>query len=366
MTADGRNETVVAGHPAEDRLLHWTPDGRGLIFLSDRSGTWDIWTVGIAGSKQQGEPKVLKRDFGTDAEVLGIAANGSLYYRTETRLGRLFYGAIDLETGRVIEPPAPVPMRYTSPVVMPAWSPDGMNLAYISHQNRFGAGVLTIRSAATGEERFLPSRLRNVFPVSWAPDSRSIIGRGSTTTHPIIVRIDPETGEFTKLADGNAFPHVCPDGKTLVLMMMTGTGGITKRNLDTGEESEVVKAGKTFYDLSPDCREAVFLENGAVKIMPLNGGEPRELFRGSAQSYGLEWTADGRYIIAVSRRTANSEIWRIPTQGGTPLKLDLSIPKAESFALHPDNRRFAISTNEGTRSELWVLENFLPAASNRK
>ncbi len=366
MKADGRDEVVVAGHPAEDRLLQWTQDGRGLLFLSDRSGTWDIWTVDIAGGTQQGEPKLLKRDFGADAEVLGIAPNGSLYYRTDTPLGRLFCGAIDLETGKVIEQPEPVPMRYTSPVVMPTWSPDGKNLAYISHQNRFGTGVLTIRSATTGEERFPSPRLRSVFPISWAPDSRSIIGRGSTTTRPIIVRIDAETGEFTKLTDGNALPHVCPDGKTLVLMGMTGTGGITERNLDTGEESEVVKAGKTFYDLSPDCREAVFLENGAVKIIPLNGGEPRELFRGSAASYGLDWSLDGRYIFAVSRRTASSEIWRIPAQGGTPLKLDFSVPKAESFALHPDNRRFAISTNEGTRSELWVLENFLPAANNRK
>jgi hypothetical protein len=32
----------------------------------------------------------------------------------------------------------------------------------------------------------------------------------------------------------------------------------------------------------------------------------------------------------------------------------------DSFALHPDNRRFAFSVSEGSKSELWVLENFLP------
>src|SRR4030042_1432780 len=37
MTADGRNEVVVAGHPAEDRLLRWTPEGRSLVFLTHRS-----------------------------------------------------------------------------------------------------------------------------------------------------------------------------------------------------------------------------------------------------------------------------------------------------------------------------------------
>jgi hypothetical protein len=68
---------------------------------------------------------------------------------------------------------------------------------------------------------------------------------------------------------------------------------------------------------------------------------------------------DGRYIIA----RAGSDIWRVPAQGGTPLKLDLSVPKMASFALHSDNRRFAFSVDEVTKSELWALENFLPAAT---
>ena len=45
-------------------------------------------------------------------------------------------------------------------------------------------------------------------------------------------------------------------------------------------------------------------------------------------------------------------------EGGMPLKLDL--PKLLFFALNPDNRRFAFNVNEGSKSELWVLENFLP------
>jgi len=90
MTADGQNETVVAGHPAEDRLLRWAPDGKSVIFLSDRSGTWDIWSIRIAAGQQQGEPELLNRDFGADADVLGIAPDGTLYYRTNTSSGRLY------------------------------------------------------------------------------------------------------------------------------------------------------------------------------------------------------------------------------------------------------------------------------------
>ena len=365
MTADGRNEVVVAGHPAEDELLGWTPDGTSLVFLSDRSGTWDIWTVHITGGKQQGEPELLKKNFGWDSEVLGFAPDGSLYYRTYTSLGRLYNADVDLETGKVVVPPAPVTTRYTGAQMFLRWSPDGRNLAYISRLGSIGPGnnILTIRSTATGEERFLSPRLRGVGQPSWAPDGRSVIAVGFTETRTAIFRIDTETSEITKLTDKGSFPYLCPDGKTLVF---SHGGGIRKRNLDTGEESEVVKS-EGQYDLSPDGREVVFQVKGAVKAVSLNGGEPRELFRGSAQGYGygLKWTMNGRYIIVLAYAplsTASSEIWRVPAQGGTPLKLDLS-PKMGSFAVHPDNRRFAFGVLEEVKSELWVLQNFLPPAA---
>jgi Tol biopolymer transport system component len=173
-----------------------------------------------------------------------------------------------------------------------------------------------------------------------------------------MLRIDTETSEITKWPGHGMIPKLCPDGKTLVF----GRAGpiIMKRNLDTGEESEVAKEGNMHYDLSPDGREVVFQVDGAVKTVSLNGGEPRELFRGSAQYYGLEWTRNGRYIIVQAVGTTSSEIWRVPAQGGTPLKLDLSVPDMDSFTLNPDNRRFAYSVNEGDKNELWVLENFLP------
>ena len=363
MTADGRNEVVVAGHPAEDEMLRWTPDGRSLVFLSDRSGTWDIWTVHLTGGKQQGEPELLKKDFGNDSEVLGFAPDGSLYYKTHTSSGGLYNGALDLETGKVLVPPAPVTTRYTGPTIQPTWSPDGRNLLYISSWGGGpGHNILTIRSVATGEERFLSPRLRGVNQISWAPDGRSVIAIGITETGNGIFRIDTETSGITKLADGGLAPRLCPDGKTLVFVKgETGGPGpiITKRNLDTGEESEVVLIRGINYDLSPDGREVVFQVDGAVKAVSLNGGEPRELFHGSGDP---KWTRDGRYIIV----RASGTLWRVPAQGGTPLKLDLAVPKMMFFTLHPDNRRFAFFVIEESKSELWVMENFLPASKVAK
>jgi Tol biopolymer transport system component len=369
MTADGRNEVVVAGHPAEDGLLAWTPDGKSLLFLSDRSGTWDIWTVRITGGKQQGEPELLKKDFGRDSKFLGFAPDGSLYYKTATPLGHLYFGEIDLETGKVLVPPAPVTTRFNGPPSRSTWSPDGRSLLYVSGGRAMGNGNnnLTIRSTETGEERFLSTRLRNIWDIYWAPDSRTILAWGMTVKENALFRIDTETSKITKLADGRWAPRLSQDGKTMVYK---GKGGITKRNLDTGEESVGVKAGtevlNSYDDLSPDGQEAAFQKDGTIYTVPLSGGEPRKLYSGLTHYYVLRWTWDGRYIIAQALDEKSgeflqiSEIWRIPVKGGTPLKLDLSVPKMDFFALHPDNRRFAFSVNEGSKSELWVLENFLP------
>jgi Tol biopolymer transport system component len=369
MTVDGRNEVVVAGHPAEDELLAWTPDGGNLLFLSNRSGTWDIWTVHITSGKQQGEPELLKKDFGKDSKFLGFTPDGSLYYKTLTPLGQLYFGEVDLESGKVLAPPAPVSTRINGPPSRIIWSPDGKSLLYISGGRALGNGNnnLTIRSTETGEERFLSTRLLNIWDIYWAPDSRSILAWGMTVKENALFRIDTETGEITKLADGRWAPRISTDGKTMVYM---GNGGITKRNLYTGEEVVGVKVGtkvlNNYDDLSPDCQKAAFQENGNIYTVSLNGGEPHNLFPGLTNYYVLRWTRDGSYIIAQALDNisgwyaATSEIWRIPVQGATPLKLDLSVPKMEFFALHPDNRHFAYSVNEGTKQELWVMENFLP------
>ena len=68
---------------------------------------------------------------------------------------------------------------------------------------------------------------------------------------------------------------------------------------------------KCFDDLSPDGQEVVFQEDGAVKTVPLNGGEPRELFRCSPSLYYVKrWTRDGRYIIAQALDDLNGTVHR--------------------------------------------------------
>jgi len=253
------------------------------------------------------------------------------------------------------------------------WSPDGKHLAYISRRGTMGPGrnILTIRAADSGEERFLSPRLRFVNQASWTPDGRSLVALGITERETAVVRIDVDTSAVTKLAGEGLAPRMCPDGRTLIYLkpppLAPGPGPmITKRDIVTGEESAIIGILGMFYTVSPDCREVAFQRDGVISAVSVNGGEPRELYRGPTRPswhYYLGWSRDGRFVVA-RPRDGNGERWMIPSEGGAPQtwKPDPALPKMAGSSPHPDNRRFVFVIDGGTKSELWVLENLLPAA----
>ena len=58
-----------------------------------------------------------------------------------------------------------------------------------------GNNNLTIRSTETGEERFLSTRLRKIWDIHWAPDSRTIVAGGVTKDD--VVQVSFRYGLFT-------------------------------------------------------------------------------------------------------------------------------------------------------------------------
>jgi Tol biopolymer transport system component len=54
------------------------------------------------------------------------------------------------------------------------------------------------------------------------------------------------------------------------------------------------------------------------------------------------------------------DLWRVPAEGGTPQKVGLAIGPPWIVRVHPDGQRIAFIAGEPMRSEVWVMENFLP------
>jgi TolB protein len=53
MNADGTNLKRLTENSTQDHYASWSPDGEKIIFISDRSGTDEIFIMNKDGSKLQ-------------------------------------------------------------------------------------------------------------------------------------------------------------------------------------------------------------------------------------------------------------------------------------------------------------------------
>ena len=77
-------------------------------------------------------------------------------------------------------------------------------------------------------------------------------------------------------------------------------------------------------------------------VLPLSGGEPRQLTFDSLSISGLAWTADTREIVFASRREGSTiQLWRIPASGGIPKRVETVGKDVMSPALSRQGDRLA-------------------------
>jgi len=359
-----------------------------LLFASDRTGSTAVWGVRVSNGKPMGAPVLLRPD--VPAGSLGVTSAGTLYVGSQIDGQDVYVASLDVDTGRVLSPPASIIETFVGSNGQPDWSPDGKYLAYTSVRSRADSSkVLAIRTMATGDTRELRVNLQGFNWPRWAPDGRSFVSQGTDVQgRQGIYLIDAQTGAatpvVTKAVDGNSLlrPQWSPDGKRIYYatnLPASGEVAIIERNLDSGAERDVIRRqGLAFsWELSPDGRHvAVYLASGsepsrpssAVLLVPTAGGEPREFLRSTATEVlrmHLAWGPGGRSLLVQKNAADGSRLWSIPIDGGEQRKLDLSVWIAVGMRVHPDGRRVAYMDGQN-KYEVMVLENFLPATRAAK
>lgn len=130
---NGTQRTIVE-HVAGERFVDWDPRGSGIIFMSERRGSMDLWSVAVRNGQVQGVPKLLKANSG-DVEPLGILETGAFYFSTTMDSHRdLHAGKVDFETGKVLSPPKLVRSSETGSRGKEIWSSDGRSLLFTSRR----------------------------------------------------------------------------------------------------------------------------------------------------------------------------------------------------------------------------------------
>ena len=401
LAVDGSEQIPLIEHPADDVAVAWTPDGRDLLFFSNRTGRPGLWRQRITAGHPEGEPELLQQDI-PEGRSLGVSSDGALYLGVRAGIRDTYLLPIDPEEGRPSGPRVSVGGRLIGVNEGAGWSVDGEQLAYVQLPQA-GANdrfiTIVIRTLATGEERDLHPRLVSRqyggSAPRWSPDGRTLLvratdalGRGGGS-----YAVDTGTGEATPLLMGpQRDPVWSPDGESVYFIRDEPIGtdlslrraALVRHNLETGVEDEPLGSLQSEYvdfqrfAISPDGNRVVFPAPYGKKILlfSLGGGDPRDLleehpFEPEVMVWwgrGLAWSADGRHVWFArgwgSGESRENEICRVAVDGDE-LRC-FSVPKFNSrLRVRPDGRELAFIASE-IREEVWVIENFLPAEETQR
>ena len=96
MSSDGTYEIPLVEHPSHDVMLGCAPDGKNILFSSDRNGTFSLWRKQIIGGKPQGNAVLIHSNMGS-LKPLGITQKGSFYYGYDQKNNYMYGAELDPE-----------------------------------------------------------------------------------------------------------------------------------------------------------------------------------------------------------------------------------------------------------------------------
>ena len=176
IAVDGTSETVLVEGPSNDIQPSWTPDGRAVLFVSDRSGSQALWAVRMEGGTPKGPAELIRPNVG-QIWPKGFTRDGSFFYGSLDRQVDLYVASLDPATLAVIAQPTPLTDRFVGSNSGGAWSPAGRLVAFLRGPDRRSKS-LVVRSVSNGTERTLPTRFMDgFFPARWARRGSRTAGR---------------------------------------------------------------------------------------------------------------------------------------------------------------------------------------------
>ncbi len=148
----------VTSGPALDVDVSWSADGKSLLFASDRSGGWSIWSVPVAG----GEPRRITTGHGPDREPAAAPDGSIVFVRGDGPAADLWVRSAAGEERRLTTSPG----AERSPAV----SPDGRIVVFAATS----AGEASLRTVPLEGGKTREVRSGEAEDPAWSPDAGRI------------------------------------------------------------------------------------------------------------------------------------------------------------------------------------------------
>jgi Tol biopolymer transport system component len=289
----------------------WTPDGRWILYSSDRSGAMNLWRVAAGG----GAPEPVTEGAGEDAEP-ELSRDGRLLVYTSTR-NVYSLSWLDPRTGERRDL-----LERRTPPTHPTFSPRGDRVAFFYPQGRqshlFTVGLhgedLREVTSDPGGFQFLPE---------WSADGRFLYFYDLRRL--FFGRVPAGGGQTQTLIPGWRFEkqhgsQVDPAKTRVAYTLLQGVRATATllRDLATGRETPLAQP-LAWPRWSPDGRSlAGRAVDGRLLLCPASGAPCRALSPRGAEP---RWTRDGReiYFTRYSGQLASlhetAGIWSVAPDG---------------------------------------------------
>jgi len=304
----------------------FSPDGKTLYFMSDKSGSENIWALDLTTSTLKQvttfkSGRVLYPTISYDGKTI-LFERGFSLWKLDPHTGKTEELKIALRG--VPSTPGITHMQLSSWSNL-ALSPDGKKIAVAAHGDIFAA------SAKDGGE---PQRITSTDAAEsdpqWSPDSTKIIYRSERDGGSSLYLYDFNTSTETNLTKGldlDVSATWSPDGKTLAylrnrkeLHVLTLGDKPADRKDKTIAHGEIDAYSSGSIAFSPDSKWIVYVSTGTngfnnLHAVPTDGSAPEQpitfLANGETASH-IAWSPDGKYILFdTAQRAEDTQLARV-------------------------------------------------------